>query len=91
MGWLGLDKTADKGKMVWQEFEPKTWEETDVDNQISHSGICGFGSPCPPKCLGKAVFKTLGQALSQSVGADAISMLCRQRDYWSSCTRRQES
>jgi alcohol dehydrogenase (NADP+) len=41
MGWLGLDKTADKGKMVWQEFEPKTWEETDVDIQISHSGICG--------------------------------------------------
>jgi len=41
IGWLGLDKTADKGKMVWQEFEPKTWEETDVDIQISHSGICG--------------------------------------------------
>jgi alcohol dehydrogenase (NADP+) len=41
MGWLGLDETADKGNMVWQEFEPKTWEETDVDIQVSHSGICG--------------------------------------------------
>ncbi len=23
-GWMGLDKEADKGKMVWQEYEPKT-------------------------------------------------------------------
>jgi hypothetical protein len=23
-GWMGLDKDATKGKMVWQEFEPKT-------------------------------------------------------------------
>ena len=41
IGWLGLDKNADQGNMVWQEFEPKTWEETDVDIQVTHSGICG--------------------------------------------------
>ncbi len=41
MGWLGLDRDADNGKMVWQEYEPKAWEETDVDIQITHSDICG--------------------------------------------------
>jgi alcohol dehydrogenase (NADP+) len=40
-GWLGLDKTAEKGKMIWGEIEPKTWEETDVDIKISHCGVCG--------------------------------------------------
>lgn len=40
-GWMGLDKDAADGKMVWQEFEPKPWEETDVDIKISHCGICG--------------------------------------------------
>jgi hypothetical protein len=40
-GWLGLDKEAVNGKMVWGEFEPKPWEETDVDIQVTHSGICG--------------------------------------------------
>jgi len=41
-GWMGLDKDSAQGKMVWQEFpKVKTWEETDVDIQISHCGICG--------------------------------------------------
>jgi alcohol dehydrogenase (NADP+) len=40
-GWMGLDKEAAKGKMVWQEFQPKPFEETDVDIEITHSGICG--------------------------------------------------
>lgn len=40
-GWLGLDKTAADGKMVWKELEPKPWEETDVDIKVTHCGICG--------------------------------------------------
>ncbi|KAI9055793.1 hypothetical protein LZ554_000734 [Drepanopeziza brunnea f. sp. 'monogermtubi'] len=40
-GWVGLDKESVKGKMVWQEFEPKTWTEDDVDIKITHCGICG--------------------------------------------------
>jgi threonine dehydrogenase-like Zn-dependent dehydrogenase len=40
-GWMGLDKEAAKGKMVWQEFEPKPWEETDIDMRVTHCGICG--------------------------------------------------
>jgi alcohol dehydrogenase (NADP+) len=40
-GWMGLDKDSAEGNMVWQSFEPKKWEETDVDIKISHCGICG--------------------------------------------------
>ncbi len=40
-GWLGEDAGAVDGKMVWKEFEPKKWEENDVDIKITHSGICG--------------------------------------------------
>lgn len=40
-GWLGLDESSEKGKMVWQEFEPKAWEETDIDIKITHCGVCG--------------------------------------------------
>lgn len=40
-GWLGLDASAGDGKMQWKEFEPKPWEETDIDVKISHCGICG--------------------------------------------------
>ena len=30
-GWMGLDKSSADGKMVWQEFEPKPFDERDVD------------------------------------------------------------
>jgi alcohol dehydrogenase (NADP+) len=40
-GWMGLDKDSVQGKMVWQEFEPKTWTEDDVDIKVTHCGICG--------------------------------------------------
>jgi hypothetical protein len=40
-GWMGLDNESTKGKMVWQEFEPKTWTEDDVDIKVTHCGICG--------------------------------------------------
>ncbi|KJZ73110.1 hypothetical protein HIM_07494 [Hirsutella minnesotensis 3608] len=40
-GWMGLDPSSAEGNMVWKEYEPKPWEETDVDIRITHSGICG--------------------------------------------------
>lgn len=39
-GWMGLDKDS-IGKLEWQSYEPKPWEETDVDIKVSHCGICG--------------------------------------------------
>lgn len=62
---MGLDKDSAQGKMVWQEFpKVKTWEETDVDIQISHCGICGSDihtlrsgwGPTPyPVCVGHEI------------------------------------
>lgn len=40
-GWLGKDKLSVQGTMEWEEFEPKTWSEEDVDIEISHCGVCG--------------------------------------------------
>lgn len=40
-GWVGLDANAAKGNMVWQSYEPKAFQETDIDIEITHSGICG--------------------------------------------------
>ena len=40
-GWMGLDQDSADGKMVWQEFEPKPWEENDVDIKVECCGICG--------------------------------------------------
>lgn len=40
-GWVADDATAGEGNMVWKDYEPKPWEETDVDIKITHSGICG--------------------------------------------------
>ena len=38
---MGLDPSAVEGNMKWQSFEPKKWEETDVDIKLTHCGICG--------------------------------------------------
>ncbi|PBP21413.1 GroES-like protein [Diplocarpon rosae] len=66
-GWMGLDKEADKGKMVWQEYEPKTWTEDDVDIKITHCGICGsdlhtlrsgWGATMYPCCVGHEIAGT---------------------------------
>lgn len=40
-GWMGLDSSAAEGNMKWQSYEPKTWDETDVDIKVTHAGICG--------------------------------------------------
>ncbi|KAL5584293.1 hypothetical protein FOVSG1_013682 [Fusarium oxysporum f. sp. vasinfectum] len=40
-GWMGEDERSAEGNMVWQEYKPKKWEETDVDIRITHCGICG--------------------------------------------------
>ena len=34
---MGLDQDSVKGKMVWQEYEPKIWTEDDVDSRCSQS------------------------------------------------------
>ncbi|KAH8169362.1 zinc-binding dehydrogenase domain-containing protein [Sarocladium implicatum] len=61
VGWLGHDADSVNGKMVWGSYEPKAWEETDVDIAVTHSSVCGtdvhvlrndFGSTEYPVCVG---------------------------------------
>ena len=40
-GWMGLSPEAAEGKMEWQTFEPKAFQEDDVDIQITHCSVCG--------------------------------------------------
>lgn len=61
---MGKDKSSAKGNMVWEEFTPKKWEESDVDIEISHCGICGsdlhtlrsgWGETPYPCCVGHEI------------------------------------
>ncbi|RDW67656.1 hypothetical protein BP6252_09052 [Coleophoma cylindrospora] len=76
-GWMGLDKNSANGQMVWQEFEPKTWEETDIDIQITHCGICGSDLhmlragwyPTPyPCCVGHEIVGIAVRVGSEATG-----------------------
>ena len=40
-GWCGLNEDSANGNMKWQSYEPKAWDEGDVDIEISHCGVCG--------------------------------------------------
>ncbi|KAF4966423.1 hypothetical protein FZEAL_10661 [Fusarium zealandicum] len=63
-GWLGKSPDAANGKMEWGPFEPKKWEENDVDIQITHCGVCGsdihtlrsgWGATPYPCCVGHEI------------------------------------
>ena len=41
VGWVGESPDSVKGNMEWKQYKTKTWEETDVEIEISHCGICG--------------------------------------------------
>ncbi|KAL2817475.1 chaperonin 10-like protein [Aspergillus cavernicola] len=67
-GWVGIDASSADGKMEWQQFEPKPWEETDVDIKITHCGICGsdlhtlrsgWGPTEYPCCVGHEIIGTV--------------------------------
>jgi hypothetical protein len=32
-GWAGLDEQSTKGNLVFEEFEPKAWEEDDIEGK----------------------------------------------------------
>ncbi|KAJ9646522.1 hypothetical protein H2199_002571 [Coniosporium tulheliwenetii] len=63
-GWLGKGPDSVEGKMVWEQYEPKTWSESDVDIKITHCGICGsdihtlrsgWGPTLYPCCVGHEI------------------------------------
>ncbi|KAE8136369.1 chaperonin 10-like protein [Aspergillus pseudotamarii] len=76
-GWMGLAPESADGKMVWQEFEPKEWEETDVDIKVTHCGVCGsdlhtlrsgWGPTKYPCCVGHEIV-----GIAVRVGSKAVS------------------
>ncbi|KAL3484821.1 chaperonin 10-like protein [Aspergillus germanicus] len=73
-GWVGLDASSADGNMQWLDFEPKPWEETDVDIKITHCGICGsdlhtlrsgWGPTDYPCCVGHEIVGTAVRVGSQ--------------------------
>lgn len=83
-GWMGLDKSADQGNMKWQDYEPKKWEESDVDIQAS--------PPRGPIISGKNNSRLADHTLRHlrirsshsplRLGRVALSMLRGARDRW---------
>lgn len=77
-GWMGLAPEAADGKMVWQEFEPKEWEETDIDIIVTNCGICGsdlhtlrsgWGPIKYPCCVGHEIV-----GIAVRVGSKAVAI-----------------
>jgi alcohol dehydrogenase (NADP+) len=40
-GWMAFDKNAIHNGLKLASFQPKTWEQTDIDVKITHCGLCG--------------------------------------------------
>lgn len=40
-GWVAHDPSAAEGNMKWGKFEPKAFEDTDIEMDITHCGVCG--------------------------------------------------
>jgi len=40
-GWVAHDKDAANGNMKWGPFTAKPFEDSDVDIEITHCGVCG--------------------------------------------------
>ena len=66
-GWMGLDASSVDGNLKFQTFEPKTFQETDIDIKVTHCGICGsdihtlrsgWGKTNYPCCVGHEIVGT---------------------------------
>ncbi|KAI9892107.1 MAG: hypothetical protein M1814_001813 [Vezdaea aestivalis] len=80
-GWMGLDPSGAKGNLVFQEFQPKQWAETDVEIKITHCGICGsdlhtlrsgWGETLYPCCVGHEIVGTAVRVGSKAEGGIKI-------------------
>ncbi|KAK8859987.1 zinc-binding dehydrogenase [Apiospora arundinis] len=80
-GWVGQDAASAEGNMVWTEFEPKRWEETDIDIRITHCGMCGSDLhtlssgwyPAPyPIIVGHEIVGEVVRVGSQAVGGHKV-------------------
>jgi len=63
-GWVALDEKSIDGNLKFQEYEPKKFDETDVDIEIMYCGMCGsdlhtisggWGKPKYPQVVGHEI------------------------------------
>src|SRR5262245_49071152 len=40
-GWVAFDPSAAKGNMKWTTYEPKSFQDSDIEMAITHCGVCG--------------------------------------------------
>lgn len=81
-GWLGLGPEAVKGKMQWGDFEPKKWEETDVDIKVECCGICGSDLHTLASGWGETPYRKFELLFLRTIRANETSMLCWARNRW---------
>lgn len=85
---MGDDASSSEGKMVWREFQPKAWEETDVDIKVTHSGICGsdlhtLRSGWVGLILIISLVSATTVALTEDyLGRHGVPVCCRARNCW---------
>ena len=95
-GWMGLDASSVDGNLKFQTFEPKTFQETDVDIKVTHCGICGsdihtlrsgWGKTNYPCCVGHEILGTAVKVGSKAengikyVFLNVFSMLYNNTNY----------
>ncbi|APA12395.1 hypothetical protein SS1G_10565 [Sclerotinia sclerotiorum 1980 UF-70] len=68
-GWMAFDKNAIVDGLKLTPFQPKKWEETDIDVKVTHCGLCasdmhtlrsGWGPTNYPCCTGH---ETVGEVV----------------------------
>ncbi|KAF4825424.1 putative formaldehyde dehydrogenase AdhA [Colletotrichum siamense] len=88
-GWVGEDPSAVDGNLVWKEFKPKEWEESDVDIRVTHSAICGsdihtlrndWGATSFPAVVGHeivGVVVRVGRDAGEFIAGDVVGVGCQ--------------
>ncbi|KAI9642953.1 hypothetical protein NHQ30_008687 [Ciborinia camelliae] len=86
-GWMAFDKNAINDGLKLTSFQPKKWEETDIDVKVTHCGLCasdmhtlrsGWGPTNYPCCTGHEI---VGEVIrvGEAVERD-IALVCAQKD-----------
>ncbi|KAL8907512.1 MAG: hypothetical protein Q9171_005827 [Xanthocarpia ochracea] len=95
-GWMRLDPSAADGNMRWQSYEPKQWQETDVDIKITHTGIyasdihtlrSGWAATVYPCCVGHEIVGQAVEVGSKVEGGIKVGVCVRVGAQSSSCLK----
>ncbi|RAL59370.1 hypothetical protein DID88_006860 [Monilinia fructigena] len=83
-GWMAFDKNAINDGLKLTQFQPKEWEETDIDVKVTHCGLCasdvhtlrsGWGPTNYPCCTGHEIVgevMRVGKAVERNIATGDI-------------------